>query len=250
MSEKDELFILIHSMDKNEKGYFKKFAGLSGQKNSVYVRLFDCISGMKEYDTTKVKAAFKGEKVSKHISVTKHYLKNLIIRALRNYNEEQMPYVQDNMALADTHIMLSKELYKSAGKRILKEKQNAIAGEKFLASLQWIILQDRWLVSTYGLAGQPKEVLDEIYTEKKKIIENYLNYSDYLYLRSIIVPLSVQKKGPDDLKKLDFLINHPLLSSNKMPLSNMARFIYTEILCRICHITNEREKGAKALESK
>ena len=57
---KDDLFQLIKSLDKNEKGYFKKLTARYGAKSSGndYLKLFDLLDKTAEYDETKIKKRF------------------------------------------------------------------------------------------------------------------------------------------------------------------------------------------------
>ncbi len=87
MKPSNELFDLIKSLTKSEKRFFKLQSALqSGDKN--YVRLFDLIDKMSEYDEENVKKTFKGEKFIKHLPSEKNHLYKLILKALRSYYGE------------------------------------------------------------------------------------------------------------------------------------------------------------------
>ena len=88
---KDDLFQLIKSLSRNEKGYFKKYTLLySAQPESAnnYTRLFDVIDGMDEYDEIALKKQFTGEKFINQLPVTKNYLYNSILKSLRSYSAQ------------------------------------------------------------------------------------------------------------------------------------------------------------------
>ena len=64
MKPSNELFDLIQSLTKSEKRFFKLHSSLqSGDKN--YLRLFDAIDRMKEYDETSLKKVFNSLRVAK-----------------------------------------------------------------------------------------------------------------------------------------------------------------------------------------
>ena len=66
MKKTDDLFQLIKSLSKSEKGYFKKFSYLytiEGEKN--YIKLFDAIEKQKEYDEKKLLKIFNEEEFIK-----------------------------------------------------------------------------------------------------------------------------------------------------------------------------------------
>ena len=87
MKPSNELFELIKSLTKSEKRFFKLQSSLqSGDKN--YIRLFDTIDKMSEYDEEEVKSAFKGEKFIKHLPSEKNHLYKVILKALRSFYGE------------------------------------------------------------------------------------------------------------------------------------------------------------------
>ena len=82
----DDLFRLIKSLTKSEKGYFKKFAAknTAGSKQN-YLVLFDAIDDMETYDEDLLRKKLKNEQFLKQLAVYKVYLFNLILKALHLY---------------------------------------------------------------------------------------------------------------------------------------------------------------------
>src|SRR5947199_117055 len=92
MKASDQLFLLIKSMNKSEKGYFKKFSSkhiIGGQNN--YIRLFDAIDSQKEYDEAAIKKKFEGKTFIKYLPSEKNYLYNLILDMLHVYDVNNNP---------------------------------------------------------------------------------------------------------------------------------------------------------------
>ncbi|MFZ1593345.1 MAG: hypothetical protein WAT27_14735, partial [Chitinophagales bacterium] len=87
MKPSDNLFKLIKSLDKSEKGYFKKFA-LGHGKNSNYILLFNAIDTQDVYDEEALLKKFKTQAFAKQIAVTKNYLWELILRSQRQYRRD------------------------------------------------------------------------------------------------------------------------------------------------------------------
>ena len=54
MKEKDDLFLLIHSLKKHEKRFFKLSASTQ-QGDTLYMRMYDLIASQKEYDEDGVR---------------------------------------------------------------------------------------------------------------------------------------------------------------------------------------------------
>ena len=62
MKPSEDLFLLIKSLSKTEKGYFQKYAQLhsSGKENN-YIKLFYAIEKQASYEESKIVAQFKKE---------------------------------------------------------------------------------------------------------------------------------------------------------------------------------------------
>ena len=109
----DSLFTLIKSLNKNEKGYFKKNSRLySTTKENNYLTLFEVIDKMEVYDEKELKLRLKGEKWIKHLPTLKNYLFTQILKNLEAYqnnggkNEETL--------LAQTDILIHRGLHAEA----------------------------------------------------------------------------------------------------------------------------------------
>jgi len=246
VKENDELNLLIKGMNKNEKGYFRKFCKLHGNRDGNHLKLFDCISVMDPYSDEKVRTHFKNEKFATRLNATKFYLKNMIIRALRNYYEEQEPYIGKLMALSEAYIMLKKGLQQTAQKRILKEKQACAASESFAFSMLWINLYQR-LINSDDRISEIIESAPRLYQEKQRLADQYTDNAGYELLRSKIVAAQT-KNSMKQAELLQQVLRHPILSGNKMPLSNIARAQRSELLARTYSLLNEREKGRQVLK--
>ena len=60
-----DLFLLISSMSKTEKRYFKKFSELHGKEDNQYLLLFDAIAKQKEFDEDALKKRSEERRVGK-----------------------------------------------------------------------------------------------------------------------------------------------------------------------------------------
>lgn len=110
MPKQTELFDLIRSLSPNEKRYFKRFCGISG-RNSNYVRLFDAIDGLETYDEGAIKERFRDETFIEQLHVTKHYLRDLILKSLRNFHGRISRDAEVRDILRNVEILFHKELY-------------------------------------------------------------------------------------------------------------------------------------------
>jgi hypothetical protein len=242
----DELFLLIKSLDKNEKGYFRKFCRIySSSEEGNYLRLFDCMGKMEYYDETHVRQKFAGEKFLSQLPVTKHYLKNLIIRALRNYYEDQVPQIGRLASFIDAVVMLKKGLTDSAHKRVQKELPAAVNAERFIEVFLWLDFMQTLHVQTGGVMGQNDRAL-EYYNLRTKTADQYKNIAGYEYLTTQAMDLDVFRGDPSR-KKTDQLLANPLLKSPDAALSGKARLMYANVLSKIYRSVEELKKARTVL---
>ena len=79
MASSASLHKLIHSMNPNEKRYFRIHASrhVKNGKNN-YMKLFEALEQQKQPDEKRLASMFKGKKTGNNVSRVKHYLYQLI----------------------------------------------------------------------------------------------------------------------------------------------------------------------------
>lgn len=133
MSKKAPLFLLIKSLTKAEKRYFKIFAANQkgdSQKNNNYLLLFDAIDKQKAYDEQAIKVQFVKYNFVKQLHVTKNYLSQLILKSLRNFHSKLSKEAELKDLLRDIEILFHKELYDQCHQLIAKAYDMANEYEK------------------------------------------------------------------------------------------------------------------------
>jgi hypothetical protein len=85
MRTQDQLTQLIHSLTASEKKYFKQFITMWGSSKN-YERLFDEMLKQENYDAEALSKKLKKSK--KQIADDKNYLQDVLLKSLRNYDEE------------------------------------------------------------------------------------------------------------------------------------------------------------------
>ncbi len=128
----DKLYRLIHSLDKTEKGFVKKYAMLHIKEDANSVRLFDIYNKVSPYDETKLNKFLSQEKFYSHLPKAKNYLYELILKSMRNYYMEKDEYFRLNTVLQNIHILKGKRLYKEAQSLIKKLKKECEDQERYL----------------------------------------------------------------------------------------------------------------------
>ena len=125
------LFYLIHSLSKAEKRFFKMQCALqSGDKK--YLKVFDAMEKITEYDEEKLKNKIKDNKIKNGLSFYKNYLYNQLLKSLRHFKENKEPELFNLLIEAD--ILAQKMLdipckarLEKALKLALRSHANAIA---------------------------------------------------------------------------------------------------------------------------
>lgn len=186
---KDNLFILIKSLSKSEKGYFKKhssFYGRSQEKNN-YIKIFDAMNVQKEYNEQKLLRKFKTEGFINQFSVAKNYLYNTILDSLEAYNKTVNIGLRSAMNGAD--ILVDKGLLTQAQKLLKKAKRIAVQYNKFTYVTEINLMEQRIYylqsdiqglkASSKVLAAEHKKALKQIessvLTQKEKQSKNKLD---------------------------------------------------------------------------
>lgn len=218
MIHTDDLFQLIRSLSKNEKGYFKKYVSkhIVGDQNN-YVRLFDAIDKQEVYDEKQIKTRFKHEKFIKHLPSEKNYLYNLTLRSLSEFHSESSSEKQLRDLVHSIEILYDKGLYKQSRKLLTRAKKIAEHYEKPLALLQLHEWESKILIALAQL--EKLEIFaDESKTQQAQLFDQFYNYSQYRRLEEKMFLLSKKFGFPRNKKeraRYEKIIHHPLIKNGK-----------------------------------
>lgn len=169
--EQDELFQLIKALSKNEKKFFTQYVNLYEKGASpTYLKLFEYLNNEENYSEEKVFRKFRDPAFKKNYSVTRHYLKNLIIKTLRHSEITSREEADLGVFILDIKRLLSKGLIPMAKKMIEKIKADALSDEKFHDALQCISMQ-RSLISMGYYRYEPEVTLDALDDEEERVLD-------------------------------------------------------------------------------
>jgi hypothetical protein len=128
MAKENSLFLLIRSLSKSEKRYFKLFCTREASGNN-YLKLFDAIDQQVNYDEAAIKAAFSGEKFVRQMHVTKNYLAKLILKSLRNFHTGFSKDAELKDALRNVELLYNKELVNHSRRELARAEAIARSNE-------------------------------------------------------------------------------------------------------------------------
>jgi hypothetical protein len=246
----DELAKLILSLTKSEKRYFKMFADLqSGEKG--YIKLFEVIEKLGEYDEKKIRQQLKGEELLKRLPAVKNYLQQQIMKSLRvRYAGTTIESVLREM-LEDVGILYEKRLYKQCAKVLEKAREIASANELLLPRLEINTWLEKIQIELLPL-DKFEKLLEETRIEEIKTVEAQKNAIEFrhLYNQIILINRKIKEaRTEEELQQFQSIINHPLLSSIDKALSFEAKQHFYHIHLIYNHAKGDSKEGFNIAEA-
>lgn len=196
MPKKGNLFLLVKSLSKSEKRYFK-LSVATGKQDSNYLQLFDAIEKQKEFDEEKLREHFKDKVFSKQLHVAKIYLSELILKSLRNFHTDNSIHAQLLDLLRDIEILFRKELYDNCSYRIDKAQKLAMHHEKGALLLE-VLGWKRKLIMTQAAYGSQE--INTLLDLEKNTAGQLLDLNQYWHSTFNLFKLV---KSPSFAKELD-----------------------------------------------
>ena len=227
MPKKNNLFLLIQSLTKAEKRYFKLFAA-TNNANANYLLLFDAIDKQDEYDEQAIKKQFGGKPFIKQLHVTKNYLSRLILKSLRNYHSKLSKEAELKDLLRDIEILFRRELFDQCNDSIEKAKAIALEFEKRLDLLEICNWKRKLLLAKYG-AGKSREEINTLICQEKASLDAMLQEKEYWHL-TINIFDELYNDTHSSGQPSAVMPNHPLLKNPGKAKTFQAKILYYYIL--------------------
>ncbi len=176
--KKSELFDLIKSLSVPEKRYLKLFASMNG-KHSNYYQVFKAIEQQETYDEKAIKEQFFDKPFIRQFHVMKNYLKDLILKSLRNFHNQSSKNAEVKDILRNIEILNNKELYGLMDSELKRAQRIAMEFE-LLESLVEIMDWRRRLGQS--LNPQDHAVVKSITEEQEEVLKKIQNRLTYYKL--------------------------------------------------------------------
>ncbi len=240
-----ELFELIHSLSRTEKGYFKKFASLhvKGGENN-YIKLFDAIEQQTDYDEEAIKIQFAKETFVKHLPSEKNYLQQLIMKSLRLYHAKTNLGKELRELIDYIEIYMDKGLYRQCEKLVLKAKKLAQTHERFMA-LAEIIKWEKKLETTRGNALN-RDKTWQLHNDTINAIQNELEVQQFFRIQDEMVSL-VETMGEARTKEDEDKANQKIEALLKIDKSKfnsaLSSILYYNTLAAYYYFLGDYEKS-------
>lgn len=212
----EQLFLLIKSLNPEEKRQFKLFSSkYQRQKGNNYVRLFDAIDKMAQYDEDVLRQKFRKEKFVKQLHVTKNYLYNLILHSLTLTHIENSPDAPLDGLLIQAEILFKKSLYDPCLKLVERGKELARKMERPILFLEFNAMEQRIAIKRYHVDYFRKMSVSGYY----EVVNTLNQLRDFVELRRLQNSLIVLMEKPfETLTDEERVVlyeenNHPLLKN-------------------------------------
>ncbi len=249
MRKKGNIHALVHALTKTEKRYVKVFAKLHGDSPN-YIRLLEAIEEQVQYDEAAIKKKFEGEAFTKQLHVTKNYLQNLILKALRNFYHHPLSRAELLDMLRNIEILFEKGLKDHVEFYLLKGIKWSREIECFDLQFSFLDWQKKWLQSFWSEAfREHSKYMDRDFTS---CLNSMMNLDEYRHLYDNMDKLLSSSRIAKGYYT-DEVIGSPLMESSKKVLSIRGRMIFHKILFRYHYIHKDNlkrgiQEGRKLLE--
>lgn len=241
LSLSKNLYELIHSLNKNEKGYFVKFVQSQG-KGSDYLQFFHALYQLPEYNQETLFREHAGAGFLKNLAYSQNYLYSMILKSLRLYYEKQQIDIELYAMLSEVSVLEAKGLKKQSAGLLKRVKKKALKYHHFSIVIEVLKKQAIQVVATKGqnLLKDTLDIYQEIFDTLKIIDEEItyrqLNHSILLYYRhgAGAAPQSFS----DVLKSVS---DHPFVREDVFPQSFYAQYLKFNIRATEARIYGDRE---------
>lgn len=132
-----DIVVLVKSMSKGEKRHFRSQAlRRANGERSNYMRLFDYFQREKPFDVEQFKRDSAQEFIQKNLSVEQTYLKNQLLRALRDYERGKKEHRKIVNLITDAEILLERGAFHLFQAVLKKARKLAWNGCRFGALME------------------------------------------------------------------------------------------------------------------
>ncbi len=233
MKPSNDLFLLVKSLTKPEKRYFKRFCMLysAGKKNN-YLKLFEVIDKQKVYDERKIKEKFKKETFVKQLSVVKDYLQKTILKSLNSFTSTTDPYVITKDCITEAEILLHRKLYISSWKKIQRAKELSYKYGYYFVLIEAI--GDEKLLFKLMNKSAAEKAFNDLITEEEKVLNEIMRIRKYLQYNQIVMNniylFGCPVRDIVELEKLQKIINEMSLSDYDNAFAPQAISLYNHTI--------------------
>ncbi len=220
MRTQDQLTHLIHSLTPSEKKYFKQYISLWGSSKK-YEALFDAMLKQESYDPDELSRRLR--KTKKQIADEKNYLQDVLLRALRVYDESSTEEIRLTNAYLEVYALhrrgmsaMALRLLDKIYPEIMELELHGLFISAYFTRLELMYKQ--------GYAAQPGIVPRDEFDRHMALIREM---ADYTQLYHDVGPYIMNRYAPDHMEEV---LRGPLLTRPAEEVQSLkARTLYYSI---------------------
>ena len=246
MAKGDKLYRLVHSLELNEKRYFKLQASVQ-KKESNLSKLFDYYVEAKEFNEDSLREIFKGQKFLDQLAVTQNHLYESILRAMRLYHLKRSVEFRLQGMLQDIQFLYEKGLVEQSSQLLKKVRKAAIKNDSFLIILSVLHWESR-LLSEGFYVGKDELDIDAVSEEYYEVLGSLQNEREYIDLQSKIFNNYYKigiERGNTQYKTNDQIVNQFALKDPNRALTFRSQCCYLNIHAQYNKINGNWEEAYK-----
>lgn len=230
----DALFMLIKSMTKAEKRFFKiYFNAFAEGHESVNMKLYDLLEGMDAYDEKLLLKKLNDRTIQKNLASYKSKLVDVILRCLQAMGEASSIEFANLQKLLSLKLLYTRKVYELCKKELKQLKQTATEFEDYLLLLDIVNFQ-RTMIFDLRYDEKDGVTLEKLLEEENEYRQKMANYNRYYHFYSLQKLLLVKKgwNSKESLidKELVRITGDELFKSPDKALSVKAKYLYYIIL--------------------
>lgn len=243
--EEPILFKLIKSLDKNEKGYFRKQATPYGKtQGQNYLHLFDAIDKLTTYDEQLLKKQFAKNLGASGFSQAKAYLLENLLKNLSNYYHGNLPSDKVNQLLQAGIALFNKNMDAEAAQYLSKAKTLAYKIEDFSLVLDIV----KWEKMILGLNVNDRflEDINALLKEEQtctKLISDIAELQKVYYAVYYCIKKERNLSNEAQLLSLNELMASPILQQDSYMHTSKGQIAFHNIYLFYYDLTGNYEKG-------
>lgn len=176
----DALFVLIKSLSKSEKRYFRLQPLAEDGQHRL---LFDAMEKLTEYDEEKLLKHLKGSPIADTISIAKNRLYHTVLKALASYHHKATARAEVMRLLQSIEVLFMRELFEQADKLVNSALKIARKNELSALQLELNEWKERILESMNIPANERYEMLSSNYSEMKAVLSSIQNEKEIAFMK-------------------------------------------------------------------
>lgn len=226
----NQLFLLIQSMSKQEKRYFRIFSSRHSNEKNNYYTLYQVIDRQKEYDEEAIIKLLKEHQFVNRLSIAKTRLYDQILKSLSAFHAQKSIDSDLFFIIQSIEILYSKALYKAAWKKLHSGIKLAEKYEKHEIILQLNKWKQR-LIEKDNYQSLDLQHIEEWQAADQNILKQIKEYNALWHLKSKIFKILFygSETSPKNILKIQLLMEENIDPLDKETFSIRSKFLYHHI---------------------